>query len=114
MPMLRECQTAVVARNDTWEGPFTTEPYECGWARELIIFVRFVALTGDVAGAVARVQISPDGIHWCDEDTVVVLPDAVGDVRFARIIHFGQYVRLVGDLPAGASARVLVTINAKA
>ena len=38
--MLPHNATAVVARNETWTGKSASEPYECGWAREAIVFLR--------------------------------------------------------------------------
>jgi hypothetical protein len=38
--MLAQNVAAVVCRNETWQGQAATEPYECGWAKEAIIFVR--------------------------------------------------------------------------
>ncbi len=60
--MLPESQTAVVARNETWTGQAATEPYEAGWAREAIIFVRALKAAG--AAGRAHVELSPDGMNW--------------------------------------------------
>lgn len=113
MPSLRECQTAVVARNDRWSGVAGTEPYEAGWASELVIFLRLLEAEGSFHDAAAAVQISPDGIHWVDEGSRLSLPKGVGTVTFVRVAHFGQYVRLKAELPLGVACKVLVTINAK-
>lgn len=113
MPMLRECQTAVVARNARWTGIGETEPYEAGWALEMVIFLRLLEIDGNVGGTPASVQISPDGIHWVDEGAQLTMPGTVGEVAFVRLAHFGQYVRLRSELPAGASCKVLVAINSK-
>jgi hypothetical protein len=113
MPMLRECQTAVVARNARWIGIAETEPYEAGWALEMVVFLRLLDIEGDVAGVQAAIQISPDGIHWIDEGSRLALPTSVGPVTFVRLAHFGQYVRLRAELPDNAACKVLVTINSK-
>jgi len=111
--MLPENITAVVARNERWTGAAATEPYEAGWAREVVIFVRALkAPTG--ALPVARVQISADGMHWADEGTTLALPAETDAVSFAKVAHFGNFVRLAADFPDGAEAVVLVTIHAKA
>ena len=109
---MRQSHTAVVERDVTWTGAFETEPYEAAWASEAIYFIRFMAAEGDAAGGCARVQISADGMHWCDEGASV---EFAGDaeVVFVRVRHFGTYLRLTGDLPAGASARVLVSLTLK-
>lgn len=113
MPMLRECQTAVVARNVRWTGVCETEPYEAGWAQEMVVFLRLLEIEGSLAGAEAVVQISPDGIHWVDEGARLPFPTSVATVSFTRLAQFGQYVRLRAELPAGASCKVIVTLNAK-
>lgn len=112
MPVLRECQTAVIARNQPWVGAAETEPYEAAWAKEVIIFFRWLELDGG-GPAQARVQISPDGLHWVDEGAVLELPAAAGAVSFVRLGHFGQFVRLKADLPDGLAGKVIVTLNAK-
>ena len=60
--MLPENITAILTRNEVWQGEAATEPYEAGWAREGILFVRALKRpTGPQP--VARVQISADGMH---------------------------------------------------
>ena len=51
MPKLAESTTAVLVRGDAWQGAFASEPYEAGWAREAVIFVRLLKLQGDPGGA---------------------------------------------------------------
>ena len=110
---MRHSTTAIVARNETWTGVSATEPYEAGWASEVVIFVRALRDTSG-ASAKARVQISPDGMRWVDEGTSLDLPKARDEVTFARLGHFGNWVRIAATLPEGSEARVLVTIHAKA
>ena len=109
--MLRRSFTATVARNELWEGEAATEPYEAAWAEEAIFFVRALDAAGD-AGT-ARVQISPDGIHWCDEGTSFALPKEAGAITFARVRHFGGYLRIAAELPARASCKVIVALALK-
>ena len=109
---MRRSHTAVVERNILWAGPFETEPYEAAWATEAIFFVRALETSGPLAGSRARVQISPDGMHWCDEGTEVPLPSEPG-VTFGRVSHFGGFLRLTGQLPEGAEARVIVCLVLK-
>ena len=109
--MLRESYTAVVAQGETWRGTAATEPYEVGWAGEAMFFVRL--LDGDSRGAVGRVQVSADGMHWADEGTTVPLPAPEQGVAFCRVRHFGQYLRLAATLPDGAECAVLVSLSIK-
>lgn len=112
--MLPESQTAIVARNERWAGEAATEPYEAGWAREAVLFVRALAAEGRLEGVRARVQVSPDGMRWADEGTSLELPVLADEVRFAKVSHFGNWLRLEASLPEGAAIDVLVTFHLKA
>jgi hypothetical protein len=117
---MRQSFTAVVERNVTWQGEFAAEPYEAAWATEAIYFVRALDganMPGDVT---ARVQVSPDGIHWCDEGTVIALPQppsatstADSTLTFGRVSHFGGWLRLVGKLPDTVQLTVIVYLVLK-
>ncbi len=109
--MLRESFTAVLAQGETWSGRAATEPYEAGWAGEAMVFVR--VLEGDGGGVVAAVQVSPDGMIWADEGTTLAFPDRPDQVAFCRVRHFGQYLRLSAEIPAGKACKVLVTLSLK-
>ena len=110
--MLRESQTAVVARNEVWEGSIATEPYEAGWALEAVIFVRAL---GDAAGTPgeARVELSPDGMRWLPEGTTLPLPGRRDETTVARVRHFGNWLRIAADLAPGVSLKVIVTMHLK-
>ncbi len=112
---MRESHTAVVERNTAWRDVFTSEPYECAWAGEAIFFVRCLAVEGleEYDWASAHVQISPDGIHWCNEGEVLRLPTTPSEVTFQRVTHFGGWLRLAGKLPEGAALTVLVYLALK-
>ena len=110
--MLPESQAAIVARNETWSGEEVTEPYEAGWAREAIIFVRALKATGPAGRA--YVELSPDGMNWVAEGTSFALPDASNKVTFARVIQFGNWLRIRAGLMPGCSVTVVVTIHVKA
>jgi hypothetical protein len=111
--MIRESQTAVIARNERWSGHVATEPYEAGWAAEAVIFIRALADASGATGT-ARVEISPDGMRWVPEGTTFPLPAARDEVTFARLAHFGSWLRISADLPDGAELTVLVTFHLKA
>ena len=104
--MPRQVYTAVVERNVTWSGAFATEPYEAGWAAEALIFIR--VLSGGVSQQSAAVQVSPDGIRWLDEGTRIRLPEQPDGLTMARVTHFGNWLRLAGELTPGHACTVIV------
>ncbi len=122
--MVNTSYTAIVERNVSWEGSFTTEPYECGWAKEAIFFIRALdaaegaggtgnsAAPGEASGE-ARIQISPDGMRWIDEGSVFSLPEAADQATFCRVSHFGNWLRVAGNT-GSRKLRVLVTLHLKA
>jgi hypothetical protein len=110
--MLPESQSAVVARNETWRGEAATEPYEAGWAREAVIFVRALDVVGPAG--VAHVELSPVGMNWVAEGTSFVLPASRDEVSFARIREFGNWLRLTVLMPEHSAVTVVVTIHLKA
>jgi hypothetical protein len=105
--------TAIVARNEEWRGFGASEPYECGWAREALVFLRTLKVNGMPPGTKARVEISPDGMRWLDSGTSFDLPTEVDGHGFARVQHFGSWLRVAADLPDGAVISVLVTLQLK-
>ena len=52
-------------------------------------------------------------MHWADEGTHFALPHAPDGVGFARVREFGNWLRIVAELPAGQAITVLVTISLK-
>jgi hypothetical protein len=111
--MVPENFTAIVGRNETWSGQAATEPYEAGWARESVFFVR--ALKAPVGPSPrARVEISPDGMHWMPEGTTLDLPAEKDGIAAARIARFGNWLRLTAQFADGAETTVLVTLHLKA
>ena len=107
-----QSHTAAIELGTTWEGEFATEPYEAPWAREAIFFVRLIDGSTPI-GFKARVEISADGIHWTDEGTEIALPRTPGPTTFARLRHFGGWLRLTGSLPAGVALPVIVHLALK-
>ena len=94
---MRNFNTVVLERLKYFTDDFATEPYEAAWASEAVFFVRALEIAGDLDDARARVQISPDGMHWCDEGTFVDLPANVSETTFGRVRHFGGWLRLAGQ-----------------
>ena len=112
--MLQESHTAVVARGEHWRGEAATEPFEAAWAKEAIFFLRALKVEGNLRGTRAKIQISADGIHWADEGGSLPMPTQPGKVTFARISHFGGFLRLTAALPEGAHIQIVASLNLKA
>lgn len=110
---MRQSFTAVLERNTTWQGDFALEPHETAWATEAIYFVRALGADGMPENVTARVQISPDGIHWCDEGSTITLPHQAEGLSFVRLTQFGGWLRLIGKLPDGAQLKVIVYLVLK-
>jgi hypothetical protein len=112
MSSLNHCISAVISRGELWAPGFATEPYEAGWAREAVIFLH--TLDKSEQGGVASVQISPDGILWVDEGTRIELPHEPGRVIFAKVSHFGQFLRVATNkVDKYQPRRILATVNLK-
>lgn len=109
MPKLRESTTAVIVRGERVENGFSSEPYEAGWAVEAVVFLLGM---DDGEGGEATVEISPDGMHWAHEGAVLAIP-ARGEVAFARVARFGNWLRLGMRLPEGGARRVMATLHLK-
>lgn len=111
--MLPENITAIVARNETWSGSAASEPYEAGWAREAVLFIRALKQPMGVQ-PVCRAEISPDGMRWIPEGTTAPMPAGKDAVAVLRVKHFGNWLRVAADFGDGAQSTVLVTIHLKA
>ncbi|MEO8858138.1 MAG: hypothetical protein ABI343_14240 [Burkholderiaceae bacterium] len=113
--MIRNTYTAVIARGDLWEQSVQTEPYEAAWAAEAVFFVRVLEVVGPgKSAAVARVQISPDGLHWVDEGAQLQIDARPESLCFARISNFGGWLRLDVTVPPESGIKVVATLALKA
>ncbi len=110
--MLRPSHTAVVERNVWWEGDWSTEPYETGWATEAIAYVRVLERREVTSQVSLRAQISPDGIHWSDEGSTLILPPDADMVHLC-LTHFGGWLRLAGTLGEGQGIKLIVYLSLK-
>ena len=110
---MRTFQTTVLERKTELGSGLVTEPFEVAWAGEAIFFVELHESTASIF--TSRVQVSPDGIRWCDEGTTLALTGEPG-LRFVRIEHFGGWLRLAlaGEEQAGQPARVTIHLVLKA
>jgi len=104
---MRNFYTTVVELNQDFVDHVSTAPYEAAWAAEAIFFV--TAAQAEFDSLALRVQISPDGINWVDEgSTVEAAPD--GTLAWARVLHFGGFLRLAGEF-TGKNRRGVLTVH---
>lgn len=109
---MRESQTAVLEKNTTLTGTFSTEPYEVAWAGEARWFVQVLSTTDSETQLEVRTQISPDGLTWCDHGDVRVISGT--GLTSWPVREFGQWLRLHGTvLDAEASAKVRIYLAVK-
>jgi hypothetical protein len=108
---VNESHTAVLERRTPVHGPYATEPYEAAWANEAVFFVRAdPAPESDDGGSgahTARVQISPDGMQWCDEGSAA--PVRPGELAAVKVAHFGGWLRIAGD--PGEKTEILLSVH---
>lgn len=83
-----------------FSGSFETHPYECGWADEAIFFIMVEKIQGSPRMAV-QVQISQDGVHWCDDDTPQALVETEGQHAVKVAPNFGNYLRIRANIEGG-------------
>ncbi|MEO5772256.1 MAG: hypothetical protein ABIQ29_09325 [Burkholderiaceae bacterium] len=111
--LMRNAYTAVIARGELWQGSVQTEPYEAAWAGEAVFFVHVLEANGS-GPALARVQISPDGMHWVDEGAELPIQTKADHLSFARVVNFGGWLRLSVTVPPSAAITVVATLALKA
>lgn len=110
---MRHSFTAVLSRNERHSGDFETEPYEVGWATEARLFVNVLDVSGDDPRWVFRIEISPDGLHWCqlDAQTLVAEEPRLYTMAFRE---FGNWIRVRGSCEAGGSTlRSIISVALK-
>jgi hypothetical protein len=83
-------------------GVFETEPYEAGWATEAVAMVYVREIHGPAPVLRLRAQLSVDGDRWFDPEPALTLApiSRVGGYAL-RIAHFGNWLRLVGEVAGG-------------
>lgn len=114
--MLNQSTTAILSRGESWRPGFVTEPFEAGWASEGVLFLRALddSVQVDKNECFAHLQISPDGIHWVNEGSKIIVPDRKNQVTFVKISHFGQFIRFSVDSSAHWEARaIMATLSLK-
>ncbi|HEY4200606.1 MAG TPA: hypothetical protein VGM83_08590 [Devosiaceae bacterium] len=108
---MREAYTAVIARAEPWSGVILTEPYETGWAGEVIIFA--LALESLDADVTLKTLISPDGINWVEDGSAFVLPREKGKLGFLKLRHFGHFLRFTAEMPPGKIGKFVLSLALK-
>ena len=109
--MVRRSFTAVLERNLELAGDHETEPYEAGWASEARFFVRI--LDSACPNLRLRVQISPDGLVWCDERPEAYETGGVALFSFA-LRDFGHWLRLHCEtVPPDTQAKIMIYLALK-
>ena len=94
---MRQFMTTAVEQRKDFTGAFSTHPMEAGWAGEAIFFITVEKVSGSAALLHARVQLSVDGVNWLDEGTEFSPLNKPGQY-FARVSHFGGWLRLNADI----------------
>jgi hypothetical protein len=92
---MRQFYTSVTDLRESYGETFETFPFEAGWASEAIYFVTAESETPVGTQVSLRVQLSPDGVRWVDEGTTIEVNGPSS--TFARVTHFGGFLRLVGE-----------------
>lgn len=83
-----------------FKGHFETHPYEVGWADEAIFFVMVQKIEGNPT-MVAQVQISQDGVHWCNDGSQPSVIRGLGQHAIKVEPNFGNYLRVAVDIEGG-------------
>lgn len=107
---MRHSQTAVLERGYSFDSEFTTEPYEAPWASEARFFVQALNIDED-ARVELQMQISPDGLQWCDAENVEPVTLSGAMVSWSAR-DFGGWLRLRGRV-GGESARLRIYLICK-
>jgi hypothetical protein len=110
---MRTSYTAVLERNRTFTENFYTEPYESGWAAEARWFVRILDI-GEGTRLSFTNQLSPDGLHWCDDDRLPMQHGSATGLHTWPVPEFGHWLRLRATVEgANASATLLIYLALK-
>jgi hypothetical protein len=90
---MHHSMTAVLERDGITGPNYVTEPYEVAWAREARWFLRVLDLPAGVQRVDCTVQVSPDGLYWCDLDEATTTVDGAGVCTWTTR-EFGGWLRL--------------------
>lgn len=107
---MQQNNTSVLARRIVIDGDYASQPYEAGWASEVVVFVQ---VEGEHPPLALATEISPDGINWIRRGDVVALA-ADASIAELSLVRFGNWVRVtVAGAAPEATARILIHVNGK-
>jgi hypothetical protein len=99
---MRHSFTAVLSKNERLTSDFETEPFETCWATEARVFINVLELSGENPRWDLQVQISPDGLCWCDHESAPLT--IVSQQLYSIGLHdMGHWVRIKGTAASGES-----------
>jgi len=85
---------------------------ECGWATEAIFFITVEDISGEAVALNASVEISVDGVNWIAEGTVFERIDKPGGY-FVKVRHFGNWLRVNGQMDGSGKMKLSVQLHLK-
>jgi hypothetical protein len=106
---VKNFHSSVTDLREPFHQTISSFPYETGWADEAIYFITAESATPSTAKIRLRVQLSADGLRWLDEGTVVELTGPSS--AFARVSHFGGFLRLAGDVVDDVDPSCTLTVR---
>lgn len=106
---MKEFYTAVVELRQPIVKEFTSEPYECGWANEAIIFLTFHPEISAFDEIITQPQISPDGINWTDLSECAINIKQAG-LHAIRLHNFGGWLRVAFTI-SGQTQTATLTLH---
>ncbi len=81
-------------------GAFTSEPYEAGWADEVLVMAYLREIAGPAPRLTLRAQISVDGARWFHHPAGTLVMSSPGGYSLA-LAQFGNWLRLAGEVNGG-------------
>lgn len=81
---------SVLERRVSISAPYSTYPFEAGWASEAVFFIQ---TEGPHPALRLEPEISPDGVNWTPAETTGQLA-ANASIRALALTNFGGWLRL--------------------
>lgn len=109
---MKQFLASTVEQRKTFESDFETHPMEGGWATEAIFFIVVEEISENEIALNAAVEISADGVNWIPEGTVFERISKLG-TYFVKIRHFGNWLRIKGQLEGEGKIKLSVHLHLK-